>query len=157
MRSRGTNSGRGSGFGETIGRGAFFGRLKDKAKDYLNDPKKLKELIERARTKAKSAGRDGPLKPIMESVMALLRLLRAYWRGDYRQVPLPSLILIVAGVLYLVSPIDIIPDFLVGVGFVDDAAVLAWVIGQITTVLDEFLNWEASRPPAAMAPVAQDR
>jgi hypothetical protein len=114
MGSRKDNNHTRGSFGETIGRGAIFGGLKEKAKNYLNDPKKLKELIDRARIKATSAGRYGPLKPIWESIMALLRLLRAYWRGDYRQVPLQSLILIVAAILYFVSPIDIIPDFRAG-------------------------------------------
>ena len=56
--------------------------------------------------------------------------------------------LIVAGILYFLTPIDLIPDFLFGVGLVDDAAVLAWVMHAIQRVLDDFAVWESNRPSA---------
>jgi uncharacterized membrane protein YkvA (DUF1232 family) len=83
--------------------------------------------------------------------MAFLRLLRAYVRGDYRNVPFKSLVLIIAAVLYFVMPIDVIPDFIFGLGFMDDAAVLAWVFSVVQKVVDDFTAWEGSRadaPPA---------
>jgi len=83
---------------------------------------------------------------VFQSLRALLRLLRAYVKGEYRNVPPKSLILIVAGILYFLMPIDVIPDFIVGLGFIDDAAVLAWVVSTVKTVLDDFVMWEASRP-----------
>ncbi|MEO5895451.1 MAG: YkvA family protein, partial [Vicinamibacterales bacterium] len=89
---------------------------------------------------------NAALKEMWQSLVAMLRLLRAYASGEYRNVPAKSLVLIVAGILYFVLPIDVIPDFLVGVGFLDDAAVLAWVFNTVRTVLDDFAGWEASRP-----------
>ena len=81
--------------------------------------------------------------------MTFLRLLRAYGKGEYSQIPWPSLILIVAAILYFLAPIDVIPDFLVGLGYMDDAAVVAFVMRAVATVLDDFRKWEASRAPAA--------
>lgn len=130
-------------FGARIVRSAFFIRLLQRAKDYLADPQKLNRLIETARTKGAATG-DGPLQGIWQSVLALLRLLRAYWRGDYRQVPTQTLLLIIAGILYFVSPVDLIPDIVVGLGFVDDVAVLGWILGEVKTVLDDFLRWETA-------------
>lgn len=128
-------------FGERIVKSPFFARLLERAKGYLADPHKLNRLIESARTKGARAG-DGPLQAVWQSVLALLRMLRAYWRGDYRQVPAQSLLLIVAGLLYFVSPLDLIPDVIIGLGFVDDVAVLTWVLGQVRTVVEDFLQWE---------------
>jgi uncharacterized membrane protein YkvA (DUF1232 family) len=130
--------------GARIVRSAFFGRLLQRAKDYVADPQKLQRLIESASSKGTKLA-DGPLHAVWQSVLALLRLLRAYWRGDYRQVPTQSLLLIVAGILYFVSPLDLIPDIVVGLGFVDDVAVLGWILSQVRTVLDDFLRWESAR------------
>jgi uncharacterized membrane protein YkvA (DUF1232 family) len=132
--------------GSRIVRGALFAPLKDKAIGYLKDPDKLRDLTREASSKADASARTGALSAVFQSLRALLRLLRAYVKGEYRNVPPKSLILIVAGVLYFLMPIDVIPDFIVGIGFIDDAAVLAWVVSTVKTVLDDFVVWEASRP-----------
>jgi uncharacterized membrane protein YkvA (DUF1232 family) len=133
-----------SRFGERIARSPLFARLLRQAKGYVADPQKLGRLIDSASTKGTKVG-DGPLQAIWGSVLALLRLLRAYWRGEYRQVPTQSLLLIVAGILYFVSPLDLIPDVIVGLGFVDDVAVLGWVLSQVRTVVDDYLRWESAQ------------
>lgn len=134
-----------NGFGGRIARGALFKRLKDKALTYLTDPDKLRDLVQQARGKAEAAGGGGALKDMWKSLLALLRLLRAYAGGEYRNVSTKSLILMVAGVLYFVMPVDVIPDFVIGLGFLDDAAVLAWVVSTVKTVLTDFERWESSR------------
>jgi uncharacterized membrane protein YkvA (DUF1232 family) len=133
------------GFGGRIVGGALFTELKHKALGYLRDPDKLRDLIQRGSRKADAAGRTGPLKSVWQTLMTLIRLLRAYAKGEYRDVPSQSLILIVAGVLYFVMPIDVIPDFVIGIGYLDDAAVLAWVVSAVRTVLDDFARWESIR------------
>lgn len=131
-----------SGFGRRIAGGALFQRLRTKAAEYLSNPDKLRDLVRTGTAKAESLGATGPLEQVWTSLMALLRLLRAYGRREYTNVPWQTLTLIVAGILYLLSPIDVIPDFIVGLGFVDDAAVLAWVVSTVQSVLDDFQRWE---------------
>ena len=137
-----------NGLGGRIVRGALFARLTTKAITYLKDPDKLRDLVQKTKAKADGAGGSTALKEMWQSLVAMLRLLRAYASGEYRQVPAKNLVLIVAGLLYFVMPIDVVPDFLIGVGFLDDAAVLAWVFNTVRTVLDDFARWEASRPPS---------
>ncbi len=48
----------------------------------------------------------------------------------------------VGGLIYLVSPLDLIPDVLPLLGFVDDAAVLFWIVRQVRRDLDDFRAWE---------------
>lgn len=135
-----------TGWGGRIVHGALFTRLKDNAFAYLKDPDKLRDLVQTAKGKVDTAGGSAALKDMWQALLALLRLLRAYASGEYRDVPAKSLILIVAGVLYFVMPIDVIPDFVIGLGFLDDAAVLAWVVSTVRTVLEDFGRWESSRP-----------
>jgi uncharacterized membrane protein YkvA (DUF1232 family) len=138
--------GRTSNLGSRIAHGAFFGRLKGRALRYLRDPQKLQTLVQEGWTKAGASGGRGVLAEVWESLRTLLRLIRAYARGDYRDVPTGSLVLIVAAVLYFVLPIDLIPDFIVGLGYVDDVAILGWVINMVGGSLRAFAAWEASRP-----------
>jgi uncharacterized membrane protein YkvA (DUF1232 family) len=45
-------------------------------------------------------------------------------------------------VLYIASPLDFIPDFILGLGMMDDAAFFAWALSRFKGELDEFLEWE---------------
>ena len=134
-----------AGLGGRIVRGALFAKLMSRALELLKDPDRLRDLIQTAGAKAEASGGTGALEDMWQTLMSFLRLLRAYARGHYRNVPLKSLILIVAALLYFVLPIDVIPDFVVGLGFVDDAAVLAWVYTTVKKVVDDFGTWESGR------------
>jgi len=51
--------------------------------------------------------------------------------------------LMIAGALaYVVFPIDIIPDFILGVGFLDDAFVLGFVVKQLTEEIDRYKKFK---------------
>jgi uncharacterized membrane protein YkvA (DUF1232 family) len=131
--------------GERIVRGRLFAGLKDKALAYVKNPEKLRELVDEGRRKANATGHGGPIGAIWEPLFRLFRLLRAYVRREYTDIPWDSLVIIVAGVLYFLLPFDLIPDFIVGAGFIDDAAVLTWVLSRVKTVIDRFGEWEAAQ------------
>lgn len=50
--------------------------------------------------------------------------------------------LIVAFLIYFLWPVDLIPDFRGPAGYVDDAALLVFVLGLVKEELDDFLQWE---------------
>ncbi len=119
----------------------FFKRAIDQARNVANDPEKLREIAHKANHSA--ALRGGPFAAVLEDFAALIRLVVAYARGLYRQIPLEKLILVVGGLLYVVSPIDMVPDAIPIAGFLDDATVVAWVIKAVRDELDAFREWEA--------------
>ncbi len=49
----------------------------------------------------------------------------------------------VGGLIYVVSPVDVIPDAIPVAGVLDDAVVIAWVIKAVRDELDAFREWEA--------------
>ncbi len=77
---------------------------------------------------------------VREDLTTLVALLKAYATGEYRDIPTKSLILGAAGILYFVTPIDVIPDFLLGIGYLDDLTVLTYVIGIIRGEIERFRN-----------------
>ena len=76
----------------------------------------------------------------------MLRLVRAHYRGDYRDVPVTTLVVIIAAIIYVVNPFDMIPDWVPGLGLLDDAFVLALAIRRTRETLDEFMIWEIAAP-----------
>lgn len=73
------------------------------------------------------------------------RLFKAYAIGKYRAIPWKPLLLLTAAMIYFVSPIDLIPDVLAGVGLTDDVAVLLAVYNAVNDELDKFITWEKSQ------------
>jgi len=84
-------------------------------------------------------GRGGKL---LKDLQLLVRLLNASLSGAYTGLSVHKLVTIVAAILYLISPLDVIPDFIPVVGYVDDAAVIAWVLKNIAEELKDFRSWE---------------
>jgi uncharacterized membrane protein YkvA (DUF1232 family) len=69
-------------------------------------------------------------------------LLKAWLSGDYRELSNKTIVIIVAAVLYFVVPLDVIPDFIFGLGFLDDVAVIGYVFGQLTEEMYAFEQWQ---------------
>jgi uncharacterized membrane protein YkvA (DUF1232 family) len=84
-------------------------------------------------------GRGGKL---LNDLQLLVRLLKASVNGTYTGFSVRKLVIIVAAILYLISPLDVIPDFIPVVGYADDAAVIAWVLTSLAEELKNFKSWE---------------
>lgn len=88
------------------------------------------------------ARREDALSQVRRELHTLLRLARAWMRREYRAIPWRSLLYGVAALAYFVNPVDLLPDALVGLGFIDDVAVIAAVTRAIRADLDRFRQWE---------------
>ncbi len=122
----------------------FFKRANLKAVRYARNSKSLSSLIQDV--VSKSGGLSGANFKLVRDELALLtRMLKAYATGDYRDIPWKTLVSIVAVLIYFVSPIDFIPDFLPVVGISDDIALVLWLVSSIRKDLDKFRQWESSR------------
>ena len=82
---------------------------------------------------------------VKEKFGVVYRLFKAYASGKYRNIPWKSLLLITAALIYFVSPVDLIPDVLVGIGFTDDFAILLMVYKAVHSEVEKFLDWEKSQ------------
>ena len=121
-------------------------KTRTKAEKYLRDPLKSRQLLDEALEKAKKEEKNkGPLADLWNNLSAFFRLMQAYIHHEYRDIPWASIVLVVIAIVYFVSPIDLIPDFIPFAGFIDDAAVLVFVLAQIKADLDKFLLWEVEQ------------
>src|ERR1041384_595399 len=114
-----------------------------RAEGLIRHPKELLTVLTAAERRLDRVA-AGPLTPLKKDLQTLLRLMRAYGEGRYREVSGRNLVLAVLGIIYLVSPLDVLPDFLPG-GFFDDAAVIGFVVKKIRTELVAFEIWEQAQ------------
>jgi uncharacterized membrane protein YkvA (DUF1232 family) len=115
---------------------------RDQAEQLSREPRRAADLARRA---AKRANRfESRLGEGLEDLRALTRLVGAWARGEYRAVPVASIVSALGALVYFLMPLDAIPDFVLAMGFVDDLAVLARVVHYIRGDLADFRAWEKS-------------
>lgn len=68
----------------------------------------------------------------------LARLIQFAALGKYRQIAPKTMALIVGSVIYFVSPIDLIPDFIPMLGYADDVTLLAWIFSALGKEITDF-------------------
>jgi len=118
---------------------------KTRAEEYLHDPDKSRQLLEEAVRKANTnEDSHSGQSDFWAQLKAFFRLLKAYTRKEYTVIPWRSIVLVMVAIIYFISPIDLIIDWLPLAGYLDDAAVMVFVIRQIKHDLDSFLVWEAA-------------
>ena len=73
------------------------------------------------------------------------RLLRAWVKGDYKNISTSSIIAAVAAIIYFVNPLDLIPDFIPIIGQIDDILVLGYFVKILNKEIEKFMAWEAAQ------------
>ena len=124
-------------------RSEAFARALSNAKACTNNRESLEALFDNAARKAAAASRK-PFKENWAYLQTMLRLIRAYHRGEYHQVSEDALVWIIAALNYLVDPFDLIPDSIPFLGLVDDAHVVELVTDKTRRTLDAFMTWETA-------------
>lgn len=76
-------------------------------------------------------------------VPVLISLVKAYVDKEYTEIPTGMIVAIVGALIYVLSPIDLIPDFISGFGYVDDAAVVLWAVNLVHEDLDDYKEWKS--------------
>ena len=115
------------------------------AKKIINDDEKLKKLIEDVLKKLKEISSDKKTSAkLNDSLRLFIRIINAYTSKEYTYVPWKTICLIVAGLIYFIYPVDLIPDFIPVSGLIDDIALIAWIYESIQDDIDNFLEWEKS-------------
>jgi uncharacterized membrane protein YkvA (DUF1232 family) len=122
---------------------AEFAQAMKSAESYVEDPQRLRALFQEAAKQAASLPRD-PFQETWPYFQTMLRLIRAYYQGDYRNVAESTLVVIIAAIIYVVNPLDLIPDAIPALGFLDDATVLALTVRRTRQTLDDFMRWETA-------------
>ena len=128
----------------TIRDSMAFREATSKAEAYAKNPQRLRQLFDEALKKSQRIPR-GPFAETWAYLLAMLRLIRAYQIGRYREMPWQSLIVVIIAIIYFVSPIDVIPDWVPVLGLIDDAFLVGLMLKSVKDDLDAFMEWETSQ------------
>ncbi|QZY57214.1 YkvA family protein [Crassaminicella profunda] len=77
---------------------------------------------------------------VLKSIMQLFKRIGALYQFiKDPKVSLYKKIMVMGGLIYIVSPIDIIPETILGFGFIDDAVLMLYMISKISDQLDKYI------------------
>ncbi|CAK3058221.1 YkvA family protein [Vibrio cyclitrophicus] len=85
----------------------------------------------------------GALSKLWNDIKLMVNLITDYVKGDYTDVPWRVIAAITGAIVYFASPIDVIPDFIPVVGYLDDALVIKLAIDLASEDLNEYKRWKA--------------
>ena len=111
----------------------FISSKAEKLKD-----KDFSKVMDEAEKIQEMASKEGPLQKFLADIRLLLAMVRDYYTGAYRDIPVKSIAAIAFTLLYVLNPIDLIPDFIPGIGQLDDAAVVALCLKMIHDDIEKY-------------------
>lgn len=115
-----------------------YDALSVEAEELLKDQDKLEKMLQKLEKKLKTVPVVGTS---LSYVPLMISLVRAYIKGEYKEIPVASVIAIIAALIYVMSPIDIIPDVIPGIGYLDDGIVVAGCLALVKTDILDYKAW----------------
>lgn len=121
----------------------YFDRFKTKASKIVDDSDSLKKLLIQLKEKLDASEKDDSLRQKLVDYLKLVsRMVTNSVNGSYKDLPWQTLVMVVAGLLYFIAPLDALPDFIPVAGLLDDATVLVWLGKCFREDLDNYKTWE---------------
>lgn len=120
----------------------FFQFALSKAIRLTGKPGRILSLLTQLALKLHQSGNNIRSSVIRQQFSLIGRFIKAVVLRQY-QIQSPKIfITLLAAVIYFINPLDLIPDFLLGIGLADDLAVLTWVYRAANSELEAFQHWE---------------
>ncbi len=105
----------------------------------------VKKVLDKANEITEKVVKSGPLQRFLKDVALLISMVKDYWSGAYREIPWWVIAAVVFTLLYVLSPIDLIPDFIPIIGLLDDALVIALCLALIEQDLLKYQEWKEAQ------------
>jgi uncharacterized membrane protein YkvA (DUF1232 family) len=93
---------------------------------------------------ARNILRLGLLARLFQNYSLFVPLIKDYWKGSYRDVSAKSIAIFIVALIYIISPIDLISDYLIGLGQIDDVAILGFSLYLLEKELKKYKEWKDS-------------
>ncbi len=124
---------------------ASFRKAKKRAGNVLSDPQRVSKLLEASRKKMDNLEMgEVELKGIIGTIKTFIRMLRAFGTGQYQAIPWVTILMIVAALIYFITPLDLLPDFIPITGYLDDFTIILAVFHRFKEDVIAFQTWESS-------------
>ena len=114
----------------------------ENAEDILEDQDKMEEFLRKIEVKLNEIPVAGKS---LSKIPLLVSLLKSYWKKDYKDIPVKSIVAVISALLYWLLPADVIPDMIPGIGYVDDASVIAFCLKLINDDFKDYEKWRKEK------------
>ena len=109
-----------------------------KAEKLLEDNEKTEIFLQKLEKKLKTIPKLGDA---LAMVPILISLVRSYIKKEYTEIPLGSIIAVLSALIYILAPVDAIPDAIPAAGLIDDALVITTCYKLVKSDVDEYIIW----------------
>ena len=110
-----------------------------KAKSILQDPQKMEALARKINKKLENIPVVGEY---FADIPILCMMAVDYVKGTYKEVPFASMVGIAVALVYFMTPVDLVPDVIPGLGRLDDAAVLLFAVKAAHNDIADYKAWK---------------
>ena len=118
------------------------------AKRILQEQSQVKALFSQASKKLETlSGSSKQVNELLAHVQLFLRMIKNSFSGEYKAFTNKTLLSLVFGLLYFVTPMDVIPDFIPLLGFSDDLSIIYLIIKNFKSDIEAFKVWELNQHP----------
>lgn len=104
--------------------------------------KNLELIIHEQDSIAEKLSKSDKLERFIPDIALFISLIKDYYHGNYRSIPYRSISSGIIGLLYILNPIDIIPDFIPVIGYIDDTLMLAFCLKMLEKDLQQYRQWQ---------------
>ena len=113
------------------------------ARRLIEHPEQLRQIVDDAFIKMRK--HSDAIREIAADLQIILRLIKAWLAGDYKDISTKSIVILIVAILYFLNPFDAIPDTIPVLGYVDDVAVVGWIVKTLKDEIEKFRVWESAR------------
>lgn len=129
--------------GLKISKNVLFNVFVGRAAKLLGKPFRVVTILNEAADKLADKGsKTNKFRQLFDVALTLVRMVRSFISGDYRDISKSTVVSGLAVLLYVLSPIDLVPDFIPVVGFLDDLSLIGWFVGHFSAEITRFRTWE---------------
>jgi uncharacterized membrane protein YkvA (DUF1232 family) len=82
------------------------------------------------------------LSKFFDELILLTSLIKDYWKGKYRKIPYKAIAAIAFTILYVLNVVDLVPDFIPGLGLLDDATIVGLCLKLVSYDMEQYKLWK---------------
>lgn len=88
---------------------------------------------------------NGPLEKFFDDIKTMCDMVASWAKKEYREIPYRTIGMIILTLVYVFSPLDIIPDAIPGIGLLDDAMMVGLCLKAVQSDINDFRIWDSRR------------
>lgn len=120
-------------------------KIANQAKEVISNNEKVKILLADVKDRIDRINNNSEERTsFIYQIQVIIRMLRAHFKGQYNAFSTSTILTLVFALVYFITPIDLIPDFIPGLGLTDDISLVYLIFKSFADDISRFRHWEAA-------------